>query len=227
MPESRCRPTRWFARFLPVAPAVIFIVICIALWIQSQPLPSQSPFSLSPDLDGAEGDQGVTSLDVSAEDIVSIQVFGDDIQGATAVSMLFQYDARQVLFDGFDVGGIMTHAVAVTREVTHPTELKITIWPFASRPTPRTGLIGTVHFRTSATFSSTTIRLAHGDISLGRYREQTATLDIDISVQDSTAAPSPGLDVHRADFDGDGTVALSDFLQFASHFGSQQEDESF
>ncbi len=94
MPESRCRPTRWFARFLPVAPAVIFIVICIALWIQSQPLPSQSPFSLSPDLDGAEGDQGVTSLDVSAEDIVSIQVFGDDIQGATAVSirgpLLFQ-----------------------------------------------------------------------------------------------------------------------------------------
>ena len=227
MPESRCQPTPWFARYCGVTATLIIVIVGFVLWIMPQPLPAQSPFSLSPDLDGVEGDQGVTSLDVSAEDIVSIQIFGDDIQGATGVSMLFQYDARQVLFEGFEVGEIMSNAVTATREETHPTSVEITVWPFASHPTPKAGLVGTAHFRTSATFSSTTIRLAHGDISLGRYREETAALDIDISVQDSTAAPSPGLDVHRADFDGDGTVALSDFLQFASNFGSQQEDESF
>jgi Leucine-rich repeat (LRR) protein len=203
------------------------ICLCIAFWFQPQPLYSQSPFTLTPDLDSAEGDQGATSLEVSAGDVVSIQIFGDDIQGATAVSMLFQYDARQVFFDGFDVGGIMTNAVATPSEETHPTSIEITIWPFASRTTPRTGLLGTARFRTSASFSSTTIRLAEGEISLGRYREETASLDIDISLQDSTAAPSPGLDVHRADFDGDGMVALADFLEFASNFGSQQEDDSF
>lgn len=227
MPESRNNSSRWPTRYFVVAAVLSFAIIALVLWIPPQPISSQSPFSLSPDLDGAEGDQGATSLEVSAEEIVSIQVFGDDIQGATSVSMLFQYDARQVLFDGFDVGGIMTNAVAVTREETHPTSVEITVWPFASRTTPRSGLVGTARFHTSESFSSTTIRLVHGDIHLGRYREETASLDIDISLQDSTAAPSPGLDVHRADFNGDGTVALSDFLLFASNFGTQQEDDSF
>ena len=227
MPESTGYSTRRFVRVIHVTQAMFLIFLSIAFWIHPQPLPAQSPFSLSPDLDSAEGDQGATSLEVSAEDVVSIQVFGDDIQGATAVSMLFQYDARQVLFDGFDVGGIMTNAVAAPTEETHPTSIEITIWPFASRTTPRTGLLGTARFRTSASFSSTTIRLAEGEISLGRYREETASLDIDISLQDSTAAPSPGFEVHRADFDGDGTVALADFLEFASHFGVERDDDSF
>ena len=227
MPESRSHSSRWPTRYLGVAAVLSFAIVALVLWIGPQPISSQSPFSLSPDLDGAEGDQGATSLEVSAEDIVSIQVFGDDIQGATAVTMLFQYDARQILFDGFDVGGIMTHAVAATTEETNPTSVEITVWPFASRTTPRAGLVGTARFRTSESFSSTTIRLADGKISLGRYREETASLDIDISLQDSTTAPSPGLDVHRADFDGDGTVALSDFLLFANNFASQQDDDSF
>ena len=227
MSESRIYPSRWSDRYFAVAVVLFFAIIALVLWIGPQPLPAQSPFSLSADLDAAEGDQGATSLEVSAEDVVSIQIFGDDIQGATAVSMLFQYDARQVLFEGFDVGGIMTNAVAAPTEETHPTSIEITIWPFASRTTPRTGLLGTARFRTSASFSSTTIRLAEGEISLGRYREETASLNIDISLHDSTAAPSPGLEVHRADFDGDGTVALADFLEFASHFGVERDDDSF
>ncbi|MDE2887697.1 MAG: hypothetical protein OXR72_05730 [Gemmatimonadota bacterium] len=227
MPDSRSHSSRWATRYFVVAAVLSFAIVALVLWIGPQPISSQSPFSLSPDLDGAEGDQGATSLEVSAEDVVSIQVFGDDIQGATAVTMHFQYDGRQVLFDGFDVGGIMSNAVATTKEETHPTSVEISVWPFASRTTPRAGLVGTARFRTSESFSSTTIRLTDGEISLGRYREETASLDIDISLLDSTAAPSPGLDVHRADFDGDGTVALSDFLLFASNFGSQQEDDSF
>ncbi len=227
MSEWKIHSSRWSARNLGVGLGLFIVIIALVVWICPQPVSSQGPFSLSPDLDGADGDQAATSLEVSAEDIVSIQVFGDDIQGATAVSMRFQFDARQVLFDGFDVGGIMTNAVAVTKEETHPTSVEITVWPFASRTTPRTGLVGTARFRTSESFSSTTIRLDHGEISLGRYRKETASLDVDISLQDSTAAPSSGLDVHRADFDGDGTVGLSDFLLFASHFGFQQEDDSF
>ena len=227
MSESRSHPSRWPTRYFGVAAVLFFAIIALVLWIGPQPISSQSPFSLSPDLDGAEDDQGTTSLEVSPDDIVSIQVFGDDIQGATDVSMVFEYDARQVLFDGFDVGGIMSNAVATTNEETHPTSVEISVWPFASRTTPRAGLVGTARFRTSESFSSTTIRLTDGEISLGRYREETASLDIDISLLDSTAAPSPGLDVHRADFDGDGTVALSDFLLFASNFASQQEDDSF
>ena len=227
MSESRSHPSRWPTRYFGVAAVLSFAIVALVLWIGPQSISSQSPFSLSPDLDAAEGDQGATSLEVSAEDVVSIQVFGDDIQGASDVTMVFEYDARQVLFDGFDVGGIMTNAVAFTGEETHPTSVEITVWPLASRPTPRAGLLGTARFRTSESFSSTTIRLADGEISLGRYREETASLDIDISLQDSSAAPSPGLDVHRADFDGDGTVALSDFLLFASNYGSQQEEDSF
>ena len=227
MPESRTPPSLWSARYFRGAALLIFVTISIVLWLDPQPLLSQSLFSLSPDLDGAEGDQGATSLEVSAGDVVSIQVFGDDIQGATVVSMRFEYDARQVLFDRFDVGGIMTHAVATTKEETHPKSVEVSVWPFASRTTPRAGLVGTVRFRTSESFSSTTIRLARGDIQLGRYREKTASFDVDLSLQDSTAAPSPGLDVHRADFDGDGTVLFSDFLLLASNFGAQREEDSF
>lgn len=227
MSEPRSHPSRWSTRHFSVAAVFFFAVIALVLWIGPNPVYSQSPFSLSADLDGAEDNQGATSLEVSAEDVVFIQVFGDDIQGATAVTMRFQYDARQVLFDGFDVGGIMTNAVSTTKEETHPTSVEITVWPFASRTTPRAGFVGTARFRTSESFSSTTIRLDYGKISLGRYREETTSLDIDISLQDSTAAPSPGLDVHRADFDGDGAVAMSDFLLFASNFGLKQEDETF
>ena len=227
MSESRIQPSRCSTRYFAVAVALFFAIIALALWIGPQPVSSQSLFSLSPDLDGAEGDQGATSLEVSAGDVVSIQVFGDDIQGATVVSMRFEYDARQVLFDRFDVGGIMTHAVATTKEETHPKSVEVSVWPFASRTTPRAGLVGTIRFRTSESFSSTTIRLAHGDIQLGRYREKTASFDVDLSLQDSTAAPSPGLDVHRADFDGDGTVLFSDFLLLASNFGAQREEDSF
>ena len=227
MSELRIHPSRWPTRYFGAAVVLFFAIIALVLWIAPQPISSQSPFTLSPDLDAAEGDQGATSLEVSAEDVVSIQVFGDDIQGATALTMRFEYDARQILFDGFDVGGIMTNAVAVPSEETHPTSVEITVWPFASRATPSAGLVGNARFRTSESFSSTTIRLAHGEISLGRYREETASFDVDISLQDSTATPSPGLDVHRADFDGDGTVAFSDFLLLGSNFGSQQEDDAF
>ena len=60
------------------------------------PLSAQNSFSVSLDANGAAGDQAVTSLNVSADQIVAIQIFATDIQNANGLAARFEYDANQV-----------------------------------------------------------------------------------------------------------------------------------
>ncbi len=98
--------TRWS---IPgFAQTSIFALLCIALLTYPQSLSSQNGFSLSADVDGTAGDQGATSLNISAaEQMVSIQIFGSGIQGAAGISILFEYNASWAGYEGFDVGDIL------------------------------------------------------------------------------------------------------------------------
>ena len=88
-------------------------------------IPSPATFSLSLDGNTAAGDQAVTTLDVSPGSVVSIQVFGKDIRDANGISARFEYDSTQVVYEGFDPGGVLPNAQVIPVPRTNPTAVEI------------------------------------------------------------------------------------------------------
>ena len=184
------------------------------LRVELQSAPASANFSLSLDADGATGDQAVTSLDVSTDQVVAIQIFGTDIQNANGLSVRFEYDTSQVTYDGFDVGNVLPSAQALPEHGTNPTFIQVGIVSFGGQATANSGLIGTIRFRTTAAFSGTAIRLARAELGRGgRFETITPNLRVELQLQALTP-----------DFDGDGRVGFSDFLLFGSQFGARQGD---
>ena len=179
---------------------------------------SQGIFSLSLDGDGAAGDQTVTSLDVSPGSVVSIQVFGKDIQDAEGFSIRFEYDATQVLYEGFDSGGVLPNAQVVSVPGTNPTAIEIWIASFGGKATADSGLLGRIRFRTTSAFSGTTLRLMRAELGRGEERERITFDDTSVTLQLAALTP---------DFNGDGRVDLDDFLLFVEHLGFSRGDEGY
>ena len=101
-------------------------------------------------MDGTSGDQAVTSLNVSADQIVAIQIFATDIQNANGLAARFEYDAGQVTYDGFDVGNVLPNAQALPEHGTGFIEIGIA--SLGGQATANSGLVGTIRFRTTAAF---------------------------------------------------------------------------
>ena len=179
--------------------------------IALQGAPTPANFSLSLDVNGSTGDQADTSVNVSADEVVAIQIFGQDIRNANGVSIRFEYDASQVMYEGFDAGDVLPNAQALPEQGSAFVEIGIV--SFGGQATANSGLVGTVRFRTTATFSGTAIRLVRAE--LGRSGQiESATMDVRVVLQ---SAPDP-------DFDGDGMVGFADFLAFGNQFGARQGD---
>ena len=176
---------------------------------------SQATFSLSLDGDGAAGDQAITSLDVSPGSVVSIQVFGKDIQDAIGVSVRFEYDAAQVLYEGFDPGGVLPDAQVLSVPDTNPTAIEISMAAFGGQPTADSGLVGSIRFRTTGAFSGTTLRLVRAELGRGEQRESVTLFDASVTLQ---------LAALTSDFNGDGMVDFGDFYLFAGQFGASRGD---
>ena len=196
----------------------MFFIIAIALLMHPLSLSSQNSFSLSLDANGAAGDQAVTSLNTPADQVVSIQVFGSNIQNANGFGIRFEYDANQVVYEGFDAGSVLPGTPQVLE--THganPTSVEIGVASLGGATTVSNGLVGTIRFRTTHWFSGTTIRLVQAELIRGVQIETvTLTARVELSLHVSTAPPP--------DFDGDGTVGVSDFLLFIGRFWSSAGD---
>ena len=136
----------------------------IALLMSPLSLSAQNSFSLSLDVNGTAGDQAVTSLNVSADQIVAIQIFGTGIQNANGLAARFEYDAAQVVYEGFEVGDVLPNAQALPEEGTGFVEIGIA--SLGGQATANSGLVGTVRFRTTAAI------FGHGD-SVGACRTQS------------------------------------------------------
>ena len=185
----------------------------IALLICPLPLSAQNSFSLSLDLDNAPDNQALATLIASPDQVIAIQIFGTDIQNATGISPRFEYNARQITYQGFFPGNVLPNAQVLAEHDTNPTFVQVSMVSFGGSATVSTGLIGTIHFRTTRTFSNTTIRLTRAILSRNGQFE-TIPLNISVALR---SAPSP-------DFDGDGRVGFTDFVLFASRFGSTRGD---
>ena len=70
---------------------VLSILSTFALLMYPLSLSAQNSFSISVDVNDAAGDQTVTSLNVSADQVVAIQIFGKDIQNANGLAVRFEY----------------------------------------------------------------------------------------------------------------------------------------
>ena len=184
----------------------------ISIALQGAPPPAN--FSLSLDVDSSTGDQSVTSANVSTDGMVTIQVFGKDIQNANGVSIRFEYDASQVTYEGFDAGDVLPNAQALPSQGTNPTYVEIGIASLGGQATANSGLIGTIRFRTTAAFSGTVIRLVRAELGRGG-RFETITIDVRVALELQALTP---------DFNGDGVVNFADFLAFAGQFGARQGD---
>ncbi len=175
---------------------------------------AQNSFSLSLDVDGSAGDQSVTSANVSTDEMVAIQIFGQDIRNANGLSVRFEYDAGQVTYDGFAAGDVLPNAQALPSQGTGFVEIGIA--SLGGQATANSGLVGTVRFRTTGGFSGTVIRLVRAE--LGRSGQlQSMTLDVRVELKLQLQVLTP-------DFNRDGKVDFSDFLVFAGQYGARQSD---
>ena len=136
----------------------------LALLIYPLSLSAQNSFSISLDVDGAAGDQAVTSLNTSADQVVAIQIFGNNIQNANGLAVRFEYDMNQVTYDDFDAGDVLPNAQALLEQGTNPTYVEIGIASLGGQATANSGLVGTIRFRTTAAFSGTAIRLVRAEL---------------------------------------------------------------
>ncbi|MXX14469.1 MAG: hypothetical protein F4Z86_13655 [Gemmatimonadetes bacterium] len=196
----------------PMRNLILSILSLLALLMYPLSLSAQNSFSLSLDVNDTAGDQAITSLNASADQIVAIQIFGKDIQNANGLAARFEYDASQVTYEGFDVGDVLPNAQALPEQGTGFVEIGIA--SLGGQATTNSGLVGTVRFRTTAGFSGTAIRLVRAELSRGGQFE-TVNLNIRIALQ---------LQALTSDFDGDGMVNFADFLAFAGQFGTRQGD---
>ena len=179
---------------------------------------SQATFSLFLDVDGAAGDQAVTSLDVSPGSVVSLQVFGKDIQNADGISVRFEYDAMQVLYEGFDPGSVLPHAQVLALPSTNPTAIEVSLVSFGGKAAVDSGLVGSIRFRTTSAFSGTTLRLVCAELGRGGQREEVTFDNTSVALQLAVLTP---------DFNGDGRVGFDDFVLFVGQFGLSRGDEQY
>ena len=185
----------------------LFILSTLALLIYPLSLSAQNSFSLSLDVGSAVGDQAVTSLNVSADQIVAVQIFGTGIQNANGLAARFEYDASQVVYEGFDVGDVLPNAQALPERGTGFVEIGIA--SLGGRATATGGLVGTVRFRATAAFSGTAIRLVRAELSRGGQFE-TVTLNTSVELQFQSLT---------SDFNGDGRVGFADFWHLRVSLG--------
>ncbi len=174
-------------------------------------------FFLSLDVDDSAGDQAVTSIAVSTDEIVAIQIFGTNIRNANGVSIRFEYDESLVVYEGFEASDVLPNVQTLTEQSTNPGFVRISLVALGSQITANSGLLGTIRFRTKGTFSDTAIRLMRADLGRTAQIEKVA-MDVRVELK---------LQVLTPDFNGDGRVDLSDFLLFASQFGLDHGDEQY
>ena len=111
---------------------------------------------------------------------------------------------------------MLPNAQALTEQDTAYVEIGLA--SLGNQTTSTNGLVGTIRFRTLTAFSGTEIRLVRAELGRGGQIE-SLTLDLRVTLQLQIAL--------TPDFDGDGLVGFSDFLAFASQFGSRRGDGKY
>ena len=155
----------------------------------------------------------VDSLDVFPGQDFSVPIFGTAFQDIDNLAVYFEYDAEQVVYEGF--GGPSNG-----RDITtaFPEKGSVTIlMTLTKEPLFVDGsLIGTTHFRTTDAFSGTGIRLVQMKVD-----GEALPVNLEIELTKVEPPPLPG------DFNEDGIVNVADFLLFVHVFGVRVGQEGY
>ena len=179
---------------------------------------SDATFSFSLDANIAVGNQRVPTLDVATGSVVPIQLFAYDIRGVNGVSARFEYDEAQVGYDGFDPGNLLPNAQVLAVPATNPTAIDISVVSFGGQAAVDSGMVGSIRFRTTDSFSGTTLRLVSAELGRGDQREKLALSDTGVTLRLAKLTP---------DFNGDGKVDFGDFVAFGMRFGASRGDTRY
>ena len=190
--------------------------------VQTSTLIPNDRFSLSLDMDDSEGDQFMSFLAVSSGGgRASIQIFGKSLKDIPVndLSVRFEYDGTQVVYEGFKRSDVLSGTSALSGKDF--VNIGMTLFDISTRV--ESGLMGTIRFRTTEAFSETEIRL----VRVKLVREgQAETLPMFLSVALQSAVTSVA-SMPSADFDGNGTVDIPDFLLFLDVFGLKVGQEEY
>ena len=133
--------------------------------------------------------------------------------------MRFEYDATQVVYEGFKRGPLLSGTSALSGKGF--VNIGMTL---SEKNAMVDSLIGTLRFRATDALSETEIRLVRVKLLQGRQSE-TLPMFLGVALQGS----SVGLPVGKssADFNGNGIVDIPDFLLFVDVFGLKVGQERY
>ena len=176
------------------------------------------------DLESGQENKRVQVLKgVGGRDSVTVQLFGADMPTLNGYSVMLQYDPAFIDTNTitFEPGPLMPNALAVTQFSDASMTLSVAATG-ASLSEGSEGLMGTLSFVVSENFKhpdSTDINLTNVTFSLGDGTLLEAVRSGSLTLSAAIALVG--------DFNGDGSVGFSDFLQLAQAFGTKSTDAGF
>ena len=161
---------------------------------------------------GNQMDDGVTSGTVSGQGTkIAVEVFARGVTTSLiGVQITFDFKAEELKLDKVENSAFL-FAIPEPTGVSFAATAPVTL--------PASGFIGRAEFSTVADVTGQEFTLGIKAVTLA---ESAASSDVvtttDVISFNATSSP---------DFDGDGTVGFSDFLQFAGQYGARQGDGQY
>jgi len=161
-------------------------------------------------------------VDVNVGDVISVEVYGRGISGASGFSAILSYDKAQLSFEGFDATEIIPGFTGLRLDAGGTVEIggaSVTGTAGSAE-----GRLGVLRFKVLRGFTGTTsIELVGGRLTLGAdITNYTSDLILSVS-----GIAGGGPLVKTPDFNGNGVVDFPDFLVFAAGFGKTSTDPDF
>lgn len=154
-----------------------------------------------------------------SDGIIAVEIHGQQVKDAIGFRALFDSDTQSFTYTGFEIGdGIPNGHSPGPYYPTDPASVEVMAASFGGRIAEQSAKLGTIHFSVSDTLQRGQMRMRYARIRRsGQFEVFADPVVLRFSKQDGLTA----------DFDGDGTVGFSDFLQFAQQFGLSQGDADF
>ena len=178
--------------------------------------PQTASFTLSLVTNASEN-QGVYVT--PSDGVIAVEIHGQQVVDAIGFRALFDFDAPLLTYEGFDIGdGIPNGHSPGPYYPPNPSSVEVMAASFGGKIAQESVRLGTIRFRVSDTFQTGQIRLRYARIRRSEQFEAFANPVVLRFVQQGAL---------RSDFDGDGSVGISDFLLFTSHFGYAVGDANY
>ena len=154
-----------------------------------------------------------------SDGIIAVEIHGQQVEDAIGFRALFDSDTPSFAYTGFDIGdGIPNGHSPGPYYPSDPSSVEVMAASFGGKIAAPSAKLGTVRFSVADTLQRGQLQLRYARIRRsGKFEVFADPVVLSFSKQGG----------QTADFDGDGTVGFSDFVQFAGVFGSSRGDVGY